>query len=298
MNLATLKNVVTSKVGRQLLTAQKHSPTLLFGAGIVGVVGTVVLASRATLKVETVLMDHQSTLDKIKNTEHVDYDEDDRKKDTVVLYINTVGKLAKLYSPAIFLGVVAVTCLTSSHRILSQRNAGLMAAYTALDKGFRAYRERVVADLGEDKDREYRYGAEDRPVVKESKNGSKTTTMEKVCAADGPSIYAKLFDRDTSQSWSPQPEYNFMFLKSQQNFMNDLLQARGHVFLNEVYDGLGLPHTKEGALVGWVKGNGDDYVDFNLFNREMMPVHADFFSGREDGIWLDFNVDGVVWDKI
>ena len=50
MNFQSIKNVVTSKVGRQLLVAQKHSPAVLFAAGVVGVVGTVVLASRATLK--------------------------------------------------------------------------------------------------------------------------------------------------------------------------------------------------------------------------------------------------------
>lgn len=296
MKISAVKNLVTSKVGRQLLTAQKHSPVILFGAGIVGVVGTVVLACRATLKVEGVLDDHATTLEKIETVETADYDEDDRKQDKVVLYIQTAMNITKLYGPAILVGAASVACLTGSHYILTQRNAGLMAAYAALDKGFRAYRARVVADVGEEKERSYRNDVEKYDVTE--KNGNSTKLVKKERVAGEPSIYAKLFGQDYSSSWNPIPEYNLMFLKCQQNYLNDLLQSRGHVYLNEAYSNLGLPHTKEGAVVGWVKGQGDDYVDFGLFNRDMEPQHFDFFTGREDAIWLDFNVDGVMYDKI
>lgn len=298
MKFAAIKTLVTSKVGRQVLTLQKHSPTLLFGAGIVGVVGTVVLASRATLKVEGILDEHSKTLEKINVVEIAGYSEEDRQKDKVVLYIQTALKFTKLYGPAVLIGAASIASLTGSHYILTQRNTGLMAAYAALDKGFRAYRERVIADVGEDKDREYRHGVETVEITKKTKNGEKTTT--EVRAAGLPSIYAKFWGLDTSTSWNPQPEYNLMFLRAQQNYFNDQLQARGHLFLNEVYDQLGLDHTKEGALVGWVKDskNGDNFVDLGIFNKEMQPQHFDFFTGREDGVWLDFNVDGVIYDLI
>lgn len=294
MNLSSVKNLITSKAGRQLLVMQKNSPTILFAAGIVGVVGTVVLASKATLRVEEILMDHAVTLEKINTVETADYDEDDRRQDKIVLYIQTATRMTKLYAPAVGVGMLAVACLTGSHHILTQRNAGLMAAYTALDKGFRAYRERVVADVGEAKDREYRHGSE-KVTVGENKNG-KPVVVDRV--AGEPSIYAKLWGRDYSTSWEPNSDYNMVFLRSQQNYFNDLLQARGHVYLNEVYAGLGLPHTKEGAVVGWIKGQNDDYIDFGIFNRQMQPEHFDFFTGREEAIWLDPNVDGVMYDKI
>jgi hypothetical protein len=302
MKFSALKTVVTSKVGRQLLAVQKQSPTILFAAGIVSVVGTVVLASKATLKVESVLDEHNETLEKIKTVETADYTEDDRKQDTVVLYIQTAGKFCKLYAPAVVTGIIGVACLTGSHYILTQRNAGLMAAYTALDKGFRAYRNRVREDLGEEKDREYRHGVQKGEYVEVDEETGKEVSRTPVTRVAGePSIYAKLWGQDYSQSWNRQPDYNLVFLRSQQNYLNDLLKARGHVFLNEAYDQLGLPHTKEGAVVGWVldnKNGGDNYVDFGLFNREMEPQHFDFFTGREDAIWLDFNVDGVIYDLI
>lgn len=298
MNLSAIKSAITGKAGQQLLLAQKHSPAILFGAGIVGVVGTVVLACKATLQVEEVLHDHTKQMMNIQvasGPDFPEYTEDIAQKDKLILCIQTAAKFARLYAPAVVVGALSIVCLTQSHRILTQRNAGLMAAYTALDKGFRAYRERVVADVGVDKDREYRHGSE-MVQVGETKAG-KPVMAER--AVGEPSIYAKLFGQDYSTSWSPQPEYNLMFLRSNQCWLNDKLRADGHLFLNQVYDQLGLPHTKEGAVVGWLYGKGgDDYVDFGLFNRQMEPQHFDFFTGRDDAIWLDFNVDGVIWDKI
>jgi hypothetical protein len=300
MNLAGLKNIVTSKMGHQILVAQKHSPRILFGAGIVGVVATAVLASKATLKVEGVLDDHAKTLMTIKTVEHENYNDDDREKDTVVLYIQTAMKLTKLYAPAVTIGLLSIACLTGSHHIMSQRNAGLMAAYSALEKGFNKYRERVVADLGTDKDREYRYGTETREFVEETDEGPVVTREERIADIGDRSVYARLFGKETSASWNPHAEYNIMFLRAQQNYLNDKLRARGHVLLNDVYDALGLDRTKEGTVVGWVWGSkdGDNYIDFGIFDKEMQPQHFDFFTGRENAVWLDFNVDGLVYDKI
>lgn len=298
MKFQAIKNVVTSKVGRQVLTLQKHSPTVLFGAGVVGVAATVVLACRATLKVEEILIDHQQTIKDINSLEHVEYTEENRTQDKIVLYIKTAMHLTKLYGPALTIGMASIACLTGSHHIMSQRNAGLMAAYTALEKGFDQYRKRVLDDVGADKDREYRYGTETREFVEDTKNGPKVVREDRA-DTENVSGYAKLFGRDTSTSWNATAEYNLLFLKSQQNFMNDLLRTRGHVMLNDVYDALGLDRTKAGAVVGWLKdSDGDNYVDFGIFDRDMAPRHLDFFTGREDAILIDFNVDGVIYDKL
>lgn len=294
MKLAAIKNVVTGTVGRQILTLQKHSPVIMFSAGIVGVLGTAVLASRATLKVEDILTEHQEMAKHIKTHEHVDYTEDDRSKDQAVLYVQTASKLTKLYGPAVIVGAVSIACLTGSHVVLSRRNAGLTAAYVALEKGFNQYRNRVREEFGEEKDREFRYGVEEFVV---EKDGEKTV-VKRVNTSDGPSIYAKLWD-ENSTSWNGDPVYDMVFLKAQQQYANDRLHAKKHLFLNEVYDALGLERTQAGAVVGWVLGGeGDDFVDFGIFNEAMEPEHLAFFTGREKAIWLDFNVNGTMYDKI
>ena len=78
---------------------------------------------------------------------------------------------------------------------------------------------------------------------------------------------------------------------------NDIFHAKGHLFLNEVYDMLGYEDTPVGAVVGWVKGKGDDYIDFGLNDKTNKDVRR-FVNGKDNIILLDFNVSGVIWDQI
>ena len=111
------------------------------------------------------------------------------------------------------------------------------------------------------------------------------------------SIYARFFD-EGSPMWCKDAEMNLMFLKNQENYANDKLKAKGHLFLNEVYDMLGLPRTKSGAVVGWLYKEenpiGDNHVDFDIYNDR----NHDFVNGYERTALLDFNVDGMILDYI
>lgn len=295
----SLPSAVTRTASRQALVLSKHSPRILFVAGVVGVAATTVSACKATLRVESILDDHQGQLSVIKGTQSEKYSEKDRKHDVAVLYVKTSMSLVRLYAPAIVLGSLSITALTSSHNILSRRNAGLTAAYAATDKAFREYRERVVGDLGEDKDKEYRYGSEDVTRIVEDKNGPKKEIAKAYSGDKSPSQYARIFGPD-NPSWSPTPEYNVARLKIQQNWANDKLRSKGHLLLNDVYDLLEMDRTPAGSQVGWLwdRGNGDNYVDFGCWADENMRGFLDFAMGREDAILLDFNVDGVIWDQI
>lgn len=138
-------------------------------------------------------------------------------------------------------------------------------------------------------------------IVITIKNGeelvnSKSNKDEKVKDAHV-SIYARFFD-ESCCTWSKDQEYNTMFLRQQQVYANDLLKLKGHLFLNEVYDMLGLPKSKAGQVVGWVYNVenpiGDNYIDFGLYDEN----NSKFVNGYERSILLDFNVDGCILDKI
>ena len=287
--------VIGRQVARKALVAQKASPEALLAAGIVGMVGSTVLACRATLKMEMVMDEAQIKLNMAKTLEHDDYSEKDRSRDVSLIYFQSSVKIARLYAPAIVLGGLSIYALTSSNRILTRRNVALTAAYGALEKGFNEYRGRVIEKYGEDQDRDFRYGSEVATITDEK--GKKRDVIR--VGPDDPSIYARFFD-PVSPSWDRNPEYNMIFLKCQQNYANDLLKSRGHVFLNEVYDMLGLPRSQAGAVVGWVlskNGETDNFVNFGVFDGKEQ-VARDFVNGREGAILLDFNVDGVIYDKI
>lgn len=298
MNLKSIGNLVTSKAGRQVLKLQKHSPTILFVAGVVGVGATVVLACRATLKVHEVLDDHHTTKGKmvVALENSIDYTEEDYRKDHMLLMAKTAGQFLKLYGPSVILGAAAIAALTGAHVVLNRRNVAVTAAYAALEKGFRDYRKRVVDQYGDDKDQEFRYGLVHGEIVEETEQGPKVVGVKKWPDGVVRSIYARCFD-ETSSSWQRAPGYNQVFIRAQQAYANDLLQARGHVFLNDVYDMLGLSRTKEGAVVGWVLGNGDNFIDFGVFGGDTFMAQQ-FVNGVERTVWLDFNVDGIVYDKI
>jgi uncharacterized protein DUF6353 len=299
VKLKVIKNIVTSKVARQVLTVRKHSPALLFGAGVVGIIGTVVLASRATLKLEEVIEDAKEDLEKVSLMDNVNYSEQDRRNDTVIIYARTAGEITRLYAPAIVLGGLSIAALTGSHVILTRRNLAVTAAYAALDRGFREYRQRVVNALGIDKDREFRYDMQDREIVEETDKGPKTR-MIKQPGVNGASIYARFFD-ESNPNWNRAQSYNQVFINCQQSYANDLLRARGHVFLNDVYDMLGIPRSREGAIVGWLwdgcETEGDGYIDFGVFEGDGYSG-MQFVVGNIHSTLLDFNVDGIIYDKI
>jgi hypothetical protein len=292
-----IPNAVGRVLGSQSLAFQKHSPTILFGTGVVGMVGSTVLACRATLKLEEVLVkadDDLSMSKRVAKERPDEYTEDDRKKDTALIYVRSAANIAKLYAPAVGVGILSVAALTKSHNILSERNAALTAAYFAVDKAFKEYRIRVVDKYGEAEDQFLRYSTEDIRISNEETGKDEIVVR---VSPDATSMYAKFFD-EFSPSWSKDPEVNFIFVRCQQNYANDLLKARGHVFLNEVYDMLGIPRTKAGSVVGWLlSDHSDNYIDFGVFDTDN-PKARDFVMGREGSILLDFNVDGVIFDKI
>jgi hypothetical protein len=289
-------NAVSSKLAVAALKAQKHSPTLLFAGGVVGVAATVVLACRATLKVDAILKVAESKLEDIEDLKHEHYSENDRRKDEIIVRVQAFMSITKLYGPALLVGVASIAALAGSHNILTKRNAAITAAYAALDKGFKEYRARVVDDLGDLKDQEYLRGLQVQKVVKTDASGKKT--QDDALVPTGVSPYGILF-REGNPNWQRQPEYNYLFLRGIQNMANDRLQAKGFLLLNDVYDDLGIDRTPAGCVVGWLaNGDGDGYVDFGIFDdKDALRIH-DYITGREGELYLDFNVDGVVYEKI
>jgi hypothetical protein len=294
--MSLVPEVIGRQIARNALHLQKASPEVLLGVGIAGMIGSTVLACRATLKMDAVVDEAAIKLSTAKTLQHNEYSEKDRSRDISLIYFQTGVQFVRLYAPAMIVGAASIYAIRTSHGILNRRNIALTAAYGALEKGFSEYRARVIDKYGEDEDRNLRYGTREVEIVDPKTKKKKTVTR---VSLDDPSIYARFFDSG-STSWNKNSEYNLIFLKCQQNYANDLLRARGHIFLNEVYDLLGIPRSKAGAVVGWVitrDDSTDNFVNFGVFDGKREIVR-DFVNGLEDAILLDFNVDGVIYDKL
>ena len=294
--------------GKVTLKGKKYAPEVMVIVGVVGVVASTVMACKATTKVSVVVDDTKKQMDQIHEvaeTHAEEYSEDDMKKDTVIVYTQTAVKFAKLYGPAVILGTISIACILGSHHILSKRNAALAAAYATVDKGFKEYRCRVIERFGKELDKELRYNVkakdfEETVVNEETGEETKVTNTVNVADPNEYSDYARFFD-DGCTGWTKDSEQNLYFLKCQQNYANECLQKKGYLFLNDVYEMLGIPKTKAGQIVGWIydKKNpvGDNFVDFGIYNMNHEKVR-DFVNGYERTILLDFNVDGNILDLI
>lgn len=288
---------------------KKHSPEILIVAGVVGTVTSAVMACKATTKLSEILDETKDTLDTIHDgvkNGHImgtEYTEENGKKDTTIVYVQTGLKIAKLYAPAVALGTLSLVSIVASNNILRTRNAALAAAYATVDKGFKEYRGRVVERFGKELDRELKYNIKAKEIEETvvDENGEEKKVKKTVDVVDPNTIsdYARFFD-DGCKGWDKNAEYNLMFLKQTQCYANDQLKTRGHLFLNEVYDMLGIPRTKAGNIVGWVYDEnnpdheGDNYVDFGIYDLYNERKRA-FVNGYERTILLDFNVDGDIW---
>ena len=283
----------------------KNAPTILMIAGVAGVVGSGILVGRATLKLTKVLEESKNTIDSINDAvedESIEYSQEDAATDLGTVRVSTAAKVVKLYVPAVIVSGLSIACMIQSHNILKKRNVALAAAFATVTQSFSKYRKAVVDKYGERTDYELKHGirTEKVSVSETDENGKTKTKKETIDVVDGYSDYARFYD-DGCTGWDKDAEYNLMFLKAQQQYANDKLIAKGYLFLNEVYDMLGIPQSKEGQIVGWIYNlenpTGDNFVDFGIYDVNKENAR-DFVNGYEQTILLDFNVDGNVWEKM
>ena len=321
MNKVDVTNKMTRTFYKTKLQVTKHSPEILAVAGVIGVVASTVMACKATRKIDIILEETKEITEQIHETSENPmfqdrYSKEDAKRDLTIAYVQTGIKVARLYAPAVAVGTLGLGCLLQSNNILRKRNIALAAAYATVEKGFKEYRSRVVDRFGETVDKELRYNMKAQEVeetVVDEETGKKKKVKKTQFVGNPSDItpYARTFEKyikKVGDEWVTNPfwndasnEYNMMFIKNQERYANDLLKARGYLFLNTVYELLGLPISQEGNVVGWIydKNNpvGDNFVDFGIY-ADSCANYSDFINGVDDYILLDFNVDGNILDLI
>lgn len=285
----SIKSTVIRALGTSELALKRNSPHISFGIGVAGVLASTVLACRATLKLEKTVAAIESDLHAVHALDiQADYEQSKvhYRKDIAYTYAKGSFELVRLYAPAIAVGIPSLALLTSSHVQLTRRNTALTVAYTGLHEAYNQYRERVRDAVGEERERDIFHGVK----IKEIKDEDGKTKKLKTIDPNALSVYAKIFD-ELNPNYTKDAEVNRLFIQCQQQYANDLLQAKGFLFLNDVYDMLGFDRTQAGQVVGWrISDDGDNYVDFGLFDC----TSSRFVNNIERSIVLDFNVNGVI----
>lgn len=291
---------VVSKAG---LKVAKHSPEICLGVGIAAGIGATILACRATLRITEVVDEHNKTMadinmakEKAEAGEPIkDYTVEEAEKEKFILFVQTAVKIGKLYAPAIILGMTSIGLILGGHHIMVRRNMALSVAYAGLQQAFDGYRQRVRDTIGDEKEQDIYRGVTETTVKEEDAKGK--LAEKKAYQEVGPmSPYARIFD-EANPWWRKDAELNKFFLSRIQAQANETLRLKGYLFLNDVYDMLGFSKTTAGQQVGWVYGGGDSFVDFGIWDATRGKVRQ-FINADERSIWLDFNVDGEIYQKI
>ena len=316
---------------------KKHSPEILTVIGAVGVGVGAVMACKATTKVEEIADEFENEKQEIidnhdfeKNTlmskkeetlaeagysgAYIDVSDFDEKiaeidrsyrKEMAHAYFKAAGRFIKLYGPSFLIITGSLASLIGANGILKKRNASLVAAYGLLKDKFDTYRENAkkliagtkVKNVDNPEEEKELTETDAKEIDKKLNNIKIRTTDDKKKLSEW-SEYARFFD-ETCLDWSKDPNTNLAFLHAKQVYANQMLRYRGHVLLNDVYDSLGIPRTSEGAIVGWVYDpkNPDKQISFGIFDIYSEGARR-FVNGYEPSILLDFNVDGIIYDKI
>lgn len=283
----------------------KHAPTILSVTASAGVIATGYLAWKAGTRFEDVEgRDWDRRKECLKNADIIP-DEDVPKierKNRILFILDTVRTVA----PAAIVGAATITMIYFSNSISKKRLAAMGAAYATLQTAFDGYKRTIVEALGKEsvdkilKPKLPNVGKSAEEILSsDNKSDAANVSDAVVNSLKALSPYARIIAEESSTCWDPNEDYTSQNLAAVQLWANRRLERKGHLFLNEVFDQLGLSRTREGAVVGWLKnGDGDNYVSFGDFDASIYRVPSDDYTRVDSNFIVDFNVDGVIWDRI
>lgn len=310
--------------------AKQHAPEIMIVGSVISGAAALFFTAKGTIKLDKVLDDHDERVnnvkknyipeEKLKEIEsseepvklEVDVTEEEEKaykKDLTKEYVKTVGNVALAYAPAAGCAVASLALTLGAHGIMRKRLIVAVSALESVSAAFAEYRQRVKDAYGEEAEHDILIGKKVNTVEVEEvgKNGkTKTVKHEEVTVDGNCSPFARFFDNANPKFWDSDEvgvrEYNKEMLIGCQKTANLLLRTNGFLFLNDVFDLLGFPKTPEGQLYGWIDNteDGDGYVSFGLIedNNEDPVFKRPEDDAQNDAWLLDFNVDGVIIDKI
>lgn len=223
----------------------KHSPEILTGIGIAGMVATTILAVKATPKACRLIREAE-----VIYNEDVACIEDERP----LPKIEVVKACWKCYIPAAVTGATSIACLIGASAVNLRRNAALTAAYTLSDTALREYREKVIETVGEKKEQNVRNAVAKGQVEKNPVSKNEILIPDKGTTLCYDPITARYFKSDHDK------------LKKAENEINSMMLEDGCVSINDFYYEIGLDNARIGDDLGWSYSR-DRLVKLNLSSQ-------------------------------
>lgn len=221
------------------MAVSKHSPEILTGLGIAGMITTTVLAVKATPK----------ALDLIAAAEDEKFDNGHGE---ALTKLEVVKVAWKPYIPAAVTGLTSTACLIGASSVNSKRNAALATAYNLSATALSEYKEKVIETIGEKKEHAIRDKVAEERIAKEPVNQSAIIVSGKG--------NTRCFDTITKRRFTSDIES----IKSIVNELNRrMVNGEDYISLNDFYYELGLDGSSIGDELGWNVADGLIELDYS-----------------------------------
>lgn len=220
---------------------KKHSPEILTGIGVTGMITSTVLAVRATPKALYLL------------------DEARCDKKAELTPMETIKVAWRPYVPAVLTGVASVSCIIGASTVSYKRNAALATAYTLSEKALLTYKDKVIETIGEKKEKAIRDKISQDEVDKKPVSNSQVIVTQKGNTLCMDTLSGRYFKSDIET------------IKKAVNELNREMTYQNYVSLDEFYSKIGLEPIKNGHLLGWNLDNGLIEIDFGSCLAEDEP---------------------------
>lgn len=230
------KSSLTKVVNRVALATKKHSPEILTGIGIAGMITTTIMAVKATPK----------ALDVMADVKEKHEGEDDRK----AFAKDVLTKVAPIYIPATVVGLLATGCLIGASSVNYKRNAALTAAYTISESALREYQEKVIETFGEKKEQ-----AVQTAIAQDRVNQNPPVESEIFITEKGNTLCCDLLTHRYFRS-------DIDKLKRIEVELGERMLNEDYISLNDYYDEVGLHYTELGENLGWSISRGRIKLEF------------------------------------
>ena len=303
--------------GRTLLVAKAHAPEIFIGAGIVGFGCTIGATVHATNETRDILDERDAAIEHAtKNlsyfTEHdpAAYNREDYEEDVKKAKSWARRKLIRTWLPVGTLGTGSVISVLGGYKIINGRYVATTAAYKFLESETRRYRNNVIARYGEDVDKElWALKSEELDQIRKEKEEAEKEAIRNPKKRKHPwqkagqhMIFDDYSDR-WQRYWTPAQVMDYLHTVNSQ--LADLLMIRGHLFLNEVNDRLGLGRTPNGQVIGWIYDKGTypigkkiDILGLGRIPESKIREILSITRNDEIAVPLYPEPDGIIFDLI
>lgn len=225
----------------------KHSPEILTGLGVAGMITTTVMAVKATPKaLELINIEKNNRKLEVENNNDYSLMEE-------IAYIDIVTICWKCYLPATAIGIISIICLVGASSVNAKRNAALATAYSIAETSLKEYQKKVIETIGEKKEKEIR-----DEVAKDYVNKNPIKESEVIYVGNGETL---CFDVVSGRYFKSKIDT----IKKAENNLNRRMRDEMFISLNDFYYEIGLPAIKIGDDIGWNIDEG--YLDLRFSSQ-------------------------------